>query len=62
MLTYKTTFCMVQPNELWEVHMIDFYTAIENCILKEYLMLMNKHTRPPDLPLEKPVCRSGSNG
>ena len=19
------------------------------------------HTRPPDLPLEKPVCRSGSN-
>ena len=25
-------------------------------ILKE-----NWHTRPPDLPLEKPVCRSGSN-
>ena len=25
-------------------------------ILKEY-----KHTRPPDVPLEKPVCRSGSN-
>ena len=24
-------------------------------ILKEY-----KHTRPPDVPLEKPVCRSGS--
>ena len=21
----------------------------------------NGHTRPPDLPLEKPVCRSGSN-
>ena len=20
------------------------------------------NTRPPDLPLEKPVCRSGSNG
>ena len=20
------------------------------------------HTRPPDLPLEKPICRSGSNG
>ena len=19
------------------------------------------HTRPPDLPLEKPICRSGSN-
>ena len=25
-------------------------------ILKEY-----QNTRPPDLPLEKPVCRSGSN-
>ena len=21
----------------------------------------NWHTRPPDLPLEKPICRSGSN-
>ena len=21
----------------------------------------NRNTRPPDLPLEKPVCRSGSN-
>ena len=21
----------------------------------------NENTRPPDLPLEKPVCRSGSN-
>ena len=20
------------------------------------------HTRPPDLPLEKPICRTGSNG
>ena len=42
-MTYRTVFCLVQPNELWEVHMIDFYTGIENCILKEYLMLMNKH-------------------
>ena len=25
-------------------------------ILKE-----NENTRPPDLPLEKPICRSGSN-
>ena len=21
----------------------------------------DRHTRPPDLPLEKPICRSGSN-
>ena len=23
--------------------------------------ILNENTRPPDLPLEKPVCRSGSN-
>ena len=42
-MTYRTVFCLVQPNELWEAHMIDFYTGIENCVLKGYLMLMNKH-------------------
>lgn len=34
---------MVQPNELWNVHMIDFYAGIEKHIIKEYLMLMNNY-------------------
>ena len=28
---------------------------------KLWKILKDGHTRPPDLPLEKPVCRSGSN-
>ena len=30
------------------------YNKLENCS-------RDGNTRPPDLPLEKPVCRSGSN-
>ena len=28
---------------------------------KLWKILKDGHTRPPDLPLEKPICRSGSN-
>ena len=28
---------------------------------KLWKILRDENTRPPDLPLEKPVCRSGSN-
>ena len=32
----------------------DLYFTVENCE-------RDGNTRPPDLPLEKPICRSGSN-
>ena len=28
---------------------------------KLYKILKDENTKPPDLPLEKPICRSGSN-
>ena len=41
---------------------IDYAKAFD-CV--DHIKLENSerdgHTRPPDLPLEKPVCRSGSN-
>ena len=30
-------------------------------ITTNWKILQEKNARPPDLPLEKPVCRSGSN-
>ena len=41
---------------------IDYAKAID-CVdhNKPWKILRDGHTRPPDLPLEKPVCRSGSN-
>ena len=45
-IDYTKAFNCVDHNKLWK-------------ILKE--MGITDHTRPPDLPLEKPVCRSGSN-
>ena len=35
-----------------------FYCADHN---KMWKILRDGNTRPPDLPLEKPACRSGSN-
>ena len=42
---------------------IDFTKAFD-CVdhNKLWKILTDGNTRPPDLPLEKPVCRSGSNG
>ena len=45
-IDYAKTFDCVDHNELWK-------------FLKE--MGISDNTKPPDLPLEKPVCRSGSN-
>ena len=45
-IDYAKAFDCVDHNELWK-------------FLKE--MGISDNTRPPDLPLEKPVCRSGSN-
>ena len=41
---------------------IDYSEAFE-CVdhNKLWKILKGGNTRPPDLPLEKPVCRSGSN-
>ena len=41
---------------------IDYAKAFD-CVdhNKPWKILRDGHTRPPDLPLEKPVCRSGSN-
>ena len=41
---------------------IDYAKAF-NCVDHNKLskILRDGNTRPPDLPLEKPVCRSGSN-
>ena len=39
------------------------YTKAFDCVddNKLWKILRDWNTRPPDLPLEKPVCRSGSN-
>ena len=39
------------------------YTKAFDCVdhNKLWKILQERNTRPPDLPLEKPVCRSGSN-
>ena len=39
------------------------YTKAFDCVdyNKLWKILRDGNTRPPDLPLEKPVCRSGSN-
>ena len=39
---------------------IDYAKAFD-CVDHNKLWTILKETRPPDLPLEKPVCRSGSN-
>ena len=45
-IDYAKAFACVDHNKLWK-------------ILKE--VGISDHTRPPDLPLEKPICRSGNN-
>ena len=42
--------------------LIDYAKAFD-CVdhKKLWKILKDGNTRPPDLPLEKPVCRSGSN-
>ena len=39
------------------------YTKAFDCVCHNKLENSERdgHTRPPDLPLEKPICRSGSN-
>ena len=39
------------------------YTKAFNCVdpNKLWKILRDGNTRPPDWPLEKPICRSGSN-
>jgi len=48
-----------------EKHLFLLYWLCQSlwCVDHNKLWKMRKdgHTRPPDLPLEKPVCRSGSN-
>ena len=39
---------------------IDYAKAFD-CVNHNNLWKILKDTRPPDLPLQKPVCRSGSN-
>ena len=41
---------------------IDYAKAFD-CVdpNKLWKILRDRNTRPPDLPLEKPICRSGSN-
>ena len=43
-------------------YFIDYAKAFD-CVDQNKLwkILRNRNTRPPDLPLEKPICRSGSN-
>ena len=37
------------------------YTKAFDCVDHNKLWKRDGNTRPPDLPLEKPVCRPGSN-
>ena len=56
---YAKAFDSVDHNKLWKIlkemgipdHLI--------CLLRN--LYADQDTRPPDLPLEKPICRSGSN-
>ena len=47
-IDYAKAFDCVDHNKLWK-------------ILKEMGIPPDLNYRPPDLPLERPVCRSGSN-
>ena len=40
-----------------------YYAKVFDCVdhHKLWTILKDGNTRPPDLPLEKPICRSGSN-
>ena len=40
---------------------IDYAKAFDCVDHKNLRKVLQENTRPPDLPLEKPVCRSGSN-
>ena len=42
------------------IYFIDYAKAFD-CVDHNKLWKILKNTRPPDLPLEKSVCRSGSN-
>ena len=37
------------------------FDCVDHSKLWKILKKRDRNTRPPDLPLEKPVCRSGSN-
>ena len=51
-----------QKKKKISVCFIDFAKAFD-CVdhNKLWKILRDGNTRPPDLPLEKPICRSGSN-
>ena len=40
---------------------IDYAKAFNYVDHNKLWKILKENTRPPDLPLEKPVCRSGSN-
>ena len=40
---------------------IDYVKALAVWITTNWKILKDGNTRPPDLPLEKPICRLGSN-
>ena len=40
---------------------IDYAKAFDCVDQKKLWKILNENTRPPDLPLEKPICRPGSN-
>ena len=40
---------------------IGYTKGFDMCITTTWKILKDGNTRPPDLPLEKSVCRSGSN-
>ena len=40
---------------------IDYAKAFDCVDHNKLWKILKENTRPPDLPLEKPVCRSGSN-
>ena len=51
-----------------DIRLVMFYWAQKEMIYKistkavlQTRIERDRNTRPPDLPLEKPVCRSGSN-
>ena len=70
----KTRFLKCIPNIRWIIEKArEFQKNIYFCFLdyakafdcvdhsKLWKILRDGNTRPPDLPLEKPICRSGSN-
>ena len=65
---YNLTLPLCVCIYIYSVCVLHFLLLVGKIMVRQYLFMnilsiseRDGNTRPPDLPLEKPVCRSGSN-